>query len=338
MAADPTTLPRNKHFATPQQQQIMKLSALLTAATVLLAAEAEARNLVDRESFVIDAQDSALKKRDPGFHVVDKFDFILKDDSLRLEKRGHHGKEGHKKGHMKTHKSKKAGCHGHMSGTSSPHHHDGVSKKVAASVAYFKNLFWTFLDFTSLYTSPHHDDLLMQTPNNAVTDLTVENPPHGEAPKSGPTLLRTALTMHPEVYNFASYVRDSSLFAGRFNEEDSYSIIFAPTDSALNNLDRKPWEFPSPVTGANEEEDEKVIRANVANFVDSHVSFEKSLTPGNHVTSRNGVVITLAERSESKQSVLAIDKRGRSLVADVVGHYKTGNGEIYIIDNCLIKP
>lgn len=306
----------------------MKLSVSIIPA--LLLAAAEAREFLVADNAFIVGDDSALQlgKRAPRERIINADAFTLEIDNLdtHLDKRGHHGK---KKGHHKCSKSTK-----HK--TTSKPHSDSLPDFVHSTYQQAKKYLWSVF-FPQRDPSLEH--LVMQDGQlEAITDLIVENPEHGEAPKGGPTLLRTALTVHPEIYNFVSYIRDSELFAGRFNHENKYSIVFAPTDAALNNLGSKPWEFPTPVEGSSEEEDQKVIESNIANFISSHVSFEKELSVGTHVTTMNGVVVTLAESKNNYKAVLAIDATGRSIVAEVIGHYLTGNGEIYIIDNCLIKP
>lgn len=310
----------------------MKFSTFSVSVISALIIATEAREfVVGKDSFILRTDDVSkfeLEKRMPRERLISIDDFkVSPDDSLDIhfEKRSRHHSGRH---HRCKHGQKSQ--HHSNAGTSS-----SIAEKVSYTIEHLKDLVWnTLFNFHS--SQQPKDSLVMQ--DGTVTDITEENPAHGEAPKGGPTLLRTALTVHPEIYNFVSYIRDSDLFAGRFNNENDYSIVFAPTDTALNQLDKKPWEFPVTVDGTTEKANEKIIRYNIANFISSHVSRESKLTVGTHVKSFNGVVITLAESKDKKQAVLAIDHEGRSIVADVVAHYMTGNGEIYVIDNCLIKP
>ncbi|CDO53090.1 hypothetical protein DV495_004068 [Geotrichum candidum] len=293
----------------------MKLSATLLVSA--LVASTQAREFViGRDSLQIDSEKPfALEKRQHKF--LDRDAFTVDNDEFSL---------GKVKRAPKPHK-----CGGNRRHRNQPtqKHHDDTSLSDQL-LAYFKSLL-PFSSFTSDTTSaapanPEDQQILMAESNNS------------------PGLLQSSLTQLPEIYTFTGYIRDSQALTSRFNSQDKFSIVFAPTDEALSKLGQKPWEFPTPIPADDnspdsEERDERIIKDNLHTFVSSHVSFaEAPLTVGNHVTTTNGVVVTLAERDEGRLSLLAIDKHGKTLVADIIKVQTVKNGQVFIIDSSLIKP
>ncbi|KAH3667902.1 hypothetical protein WICMUC_005180 [Wickerhamomyces mucosus] len=96
--------------------------------------------------------------------------------------------------------------------------------------------------------------------------------PKGEEPQKGPTLLTSALYINKDVSLYASYVRDDVDISERFNNRDTQTIVFAPTDSSIETLSLKPWQFPTTVDETKSDaEIEQTISSNVKDFVLSHV-------------------------------------------------------------------
>jgi hypothetical protein len=293
----------------------MKLSATLLVSA--LVASTHAREfLIDPDSLKVDSEKPfSLEKRQHKF--LDSDAFTVDNEEFSFEK------------------VKRAPKHHKCGGRMDRHHNQPTQKHHDTSypnqlLAYFKSL----LPFTSLVS------------DTSATPATPEDQQALMAAESinSPGLLQSSLTQHPEIYTFTGYIRDSQALTSRFNSRDKFSIVFAPTDEALFKLGQKPWEFPTPIPADdnnpdNEQRNERIIKENVHTFVSSHVSFaDAPLTVGNHVTTTNGVVVTLAERNEGHLSLLAINKRGKTLVADIIKVETVKNGQVFIIDSSLIKP
>lgn len=141
--------------------------------------------------------------------------------------------------------------------------------------------------------------------------------PEGEEPQKGPTLLTSTISINKDISVFASYVRDNVDVSTRFNSKKLQSIVFAPTDSGIETLPLKPWQFPTAVDETlGEEQVDKIISSNLNDFLFSHVV--------------NGEV-PFATLDEVKKGVLFVSENGKSvkLVNDEGEYYVTAvtNGQ-----------
>lgn len=107
---------------------------------------------------------------------------------------------------------------------------------------------------------------LFQAPDDGV------DTPRGEEPQKGPTLLTSGINVNRDISTFAGYIRDNVAVSQRFNDPNRQTVVFAPSDLALESLQMKPWQFPTPVDDSQtEEEVEAVIQGNVDDFIKSHL-------------------------------------------------------------------
>lgn len=165
-----------------------------------------------------------------------------------------------------------------------------------------------------------------------------------EDPQVGPTLLRTKLAVNQDAHIFASYVRDFASMEKRFNDQDQYSVVMAPSDEAVEKLGAKPWEFPQPIDSSkSEKERDKIAKSNVRSFLNNHLhygdfggqisilgqdepkTFELSTEAGTNI---------LVEPKDDKLKLTTSD----GIVATVYKAEKVDNGAIWILDRALVSP
>lgn len=308
----------------------MKLSATFFVSALLASAHAR-EFVIGLDSLKLDS-DKPLPLEKRQHRVLGSDAFKIDTDSLGFDKAKRSPKP-HKCAGRKQHNTANNRHGDHHNSEPTEQLNKAVSSYTSKLVAYFKSL----LPFSSFITGTA-ETVSIPDSSKDQHSLMAES-------INSPGLLQSSLTQHPEIYTFTGYIRDSHALTSRFNSREQFSVVFAPTDEALSKLSQKPWEFPTPIPAddinspESEERNEHIIQNNVHNFVSSHVSFANApLAVGNHVTTTNGVVVTLAERSEGQFSVLAIDKYGKTLVADVVNIETVENGQVFIIDSSLVKP
>ncbi|ODQ77491.1 hypothetical protein BABINDRAFT_163501 [Babjeviella inositovora NRRL Y-12698] len=88
------------------------------------------------------------------------------------------------------------------------------------------------------------------------------------------SLLTTYINNHPDLSIFSMYVRDVMSIALRIDNPKQSTLIFAPRNSAVEQLSAKPWEFPRKVDENNVSTDQEIdetIASNIASFVESHI-------------------------------------------------------------------
>lgn len=81
-----------------------------------------------------------------------------------------------------------------------------------------------------------------------------------ESPKSGKTFLTTALSRNPSISQFYRYLRSSKCMSSRIENGNKYTIVFAPTNEAIESMEKKPWNFlvdPDTVNFKDLEHDKK---------------------------------------------------------------------------------
>jgi hypothetical protein len=170
--------------------------------------------------------------------------------------------------------------------------------------------------------------------------------PDGENPQDGPTLLTSSISTNKLISVFASYVRDNVEISQKFNSKSSQSIVFAPTDLAIEQLTLKPWQFPTPLEDdtKSEQEVDKIIAANTNDFVLSHivdgtvpVSVSGKHQKGVQLTTANGKAIKLV--NDDGDYYVAATKSGSEEDWIKVEHViNVDNGALLIISKCLTSP
>lgn len=169
--------------------------------------------------------------------------------------------------------------------------------------------------------------------------------PDGEQPQDGPTLLTSTISTHRQISLFASYVRDNIEMSNKFNSKNSLSIVFAPTDLAIQSLDLKPWQFPNPLSSeATEEELDTIISSNTNDFVLSHVIDGevpfKALTDtkkGVQLVTENNKIVKLVN-DNGDYYVAAVNTGFPENWIKVESIVEVDNGVLLIIDQSLSIP
>lgn len=95
-----------------------------------------------------------------------------------------------------------------------------------------------------------------------------------------PIDIASAISARSDLSLFAKYLRELPELYHKCEKIDTLEgasskevLIFAPTNDAMIQLAKKPWQFPEDVDAAkSEEEQDEAIKRNVYNFVESHVA------------------------------------------------------------------
>lgn len=170
--------------------------------------------------------------------------------------------------------------------------------------------------------------------------------PDGEQPQHGPTLLTSSLSIMKDITVFASYVRDNVEIASRFNNKREQSIVFAPTDSAIESLSLKPWQFPTSVDDESnsEKEIDEITKANIDDFITSHVidgtvpfSSLEGAEKGVQFVSKNGKNIKLVN-DNGEYYVTAVTNGKDQQWIKVLSTTNADNGAILVIGTPLSVP
>lgn len=169
--------------------------------------------------------------------------------------------------------------------------------------------------------------------------------PEGEQPQTGPTLLTSSLNIMKDVSVFASYVRDNVEIATRFNNKKEQSIVFAPTDSAVESLSKKPWAFPEDLDEDknSEQEVDKITQSNIDDFVESHII--DGTVPfaslkgdkGVQFVSKNGKNIKLVNDNGDYYVTAVVDGKDQEWIK-VISTTNADNGAILVIGKPLSVP
>lgn len=197
--------------------------------------------------------------------------------------------------------------------------------------------------------------------NNIDSDIDNDNDDNdyeGEYPQSGPTLLYTKINTIPEISYFAKYLRNSKVYRKRFNSTDHFTIIFAPTNQAIQSLNKKPWEFPKNIkkiekemahhkksNHKTEKKLEKLMNCNINSFVNAHIITDVTSVMDlgqlfdmkDHATAVLAAVPSI-DSNESPIYIHTVDTNGNSHLAKTTSQHTTKNGVIFIIDNPLTNP
>ncbi|TID26244.1 hypothetical protein CANINC_002776 [Pichia inconspicua] len=159
--------------------------------------------------------------------------------------------------------------------------------------------------------------------------------------------IATAFAQREDLGLFFRYLRESpELFkkcetgsnVASSSENKKQVLIFAPTNDALINLNKKPWQFPKDINSAKtENEKDLIIQRNILNFVESHfVETEHfntaSISNGVEFTSMNGRKIIL-ENSGSNFKLKQVTSDEWIVVSDIEVF---SNGAILTINKALV--
>lgn len=210
---------------------------------------------------------------------------------------------------------------------------------------------------------PSHDEngeplFHIQNPDTHQQDVLKEydvSPPHvpgsgevkeediatDDGPKKGKALLRTELQVNPDVSIFAGYARDYESMESRFNSKRAFTVVMAPSDSAMAMLHKKPWEFPEEIDSSiPEPEKERIMRKNILWFLLSHLHFgeieESAIIGGKHRFSlRTETDVGLLVDANDDHLIIRTEAGDAIKVTEAI---PVENGVIWILDQTLIVP
>uniref|UniRef100_A0A060T3V0 ARAD1A12276p n=1 Tax=Blastobotrys adeninivorans TaxID=409370 RepID=A0A060T3V0_BLAAD len=171
---------------------------------------------------------------------------------------------------------------------------------------------------------------------------------NSEPPAGNSRLLTTKLAVSQEVSIFSSYLREFEGIQARMDDEKQFSVILAPSDTALASLSSKPWEFPyQPVDSSTESQDASA-RMNIKNFVKHHLHYGEigsmailgvEEPESFELSTEAGGTLLVEPNADESLTITAIDDRlGGPTTAKVVRALQADNGVIWVLDHSLLVP
>lgn len=153
----------------------------------------------------------------------------------------------------------------------------------------------------------------------------------------GAPLLQNLLPQIPTVSIFSGYLRDDEHLLTQMENENSFTILIAPSDNAiahkLNGV--KPWEFPKKVM--YDETDDEVVAYNIDHFLKAHILTElQQVSENNELRSvlLDGREIVVKSDPTTGTYRLKID--GKWLPVTSVS--LADNGIVFVIEDVLSFP
>lgn len=153
----------------------------------------------------------------------------------------------------------------------------------------------------------------------------------------GAPLLQNLLPQILTVSIFAGYLRDDDKLLSQMESENSFTILVAPSDSAMSKkLDGvKPWEFPKQVL--NDETDDEVVAYNIDHFLKAHI-----LTQLGGISDNNELKSVLLD---GREIVVKTDPATGTYRLKIDGEWKSissaslaDNGIVFVIEDVLSLP
>ncbi|GMM28314.1 hypothetical protein DAMA08_010300 [Martiniozyma asiatica (nom. inval.)] len=155
--------------------------------------------------------------------------------------------------------------------------------------------------------------------------------------------LASALTIREDVSLFASYLRDTSLYAKCATSDDEMNsaskdqlLVFAPSNNAIYALSKKPWETPIDVSSIEDSlEIDAAVQSNIKNFVESHIVQAKEVE--GVIGKKEAVLKTVNGNSlifKSSGSSWLVNGNGKWVTVEKVEILS--NGALLTLDEALI--
>lgn len=155
--------------------------------------------------------------------------------------------------------------------------------------------------------------------------------------------LASALTIREDVSLFASYLRDTSLYAKCATSDDEMNsaskdqlLVFAPSNNAIYALSKKPWETPIDVSSIEDSlEIDAAVQSNIKNFVESHIVQAKEVE--GVIGKKEAVLKTVNGNSlifKSSGSSWLVNGNGKWITVEKVEILS--NGALLTLDEALI--
>lgn len=150
-------------------------------------------------------------------------------------------------------------------------------------------------------------------------------------------LLQNLLPQILSVSIFAGYLRDDEQLLSQVESEESFTILVAPSDSAmskkLNGV--KPWEYPKQIQ--NDETDDKVVAYNIDHFLKAHISTKLGgISQDNELKSvlLDGREIVVKTDPNTGTYRLKIENEWKNIASVSLAD----NGILFVIDDVLSLP
>lgn len=148
-------------------------------------------------------------------------------------------------------------------------------------------------------------------------------------------LLQSLLPQVPALSIFSRYLRDDRVLGKRIDEQDAFTLLFAPSDEAIAKYSArtglKPWEYPKDVS---HDDTDEAANYNINYFLRAHMLTEHAQF-GDH----NGLSTVLLDgkkvrltRDEATDSyTVAVDNK----VLPVAMVLLAGNGVVFVLGTVL---
>jgi len=172
----------------------------------------------------------------------------------------------------------------------------------------------------------------------AIMDPGIQLPQQGEEPPStdppnGDVILSDVIGNQRSINTFASFTRGASSVSTRLNSATLNTTVLAPSNSALSDLPRKPWEDPEDYAKLGDaaydgQSGEDRAHRNLRRFTEAHVVFASPWKEGEKAERMSG-----GELWWEKRDGKAFVQPGDVEVERVVS--KVANGEVWVLKGVL---
>lgn len=160
--------------------------------------------------------------------------------------------------------------------------------------------------------------------------------------------IATALVTKSELGLFAKYLRDSPSLYRKCEtvttegeatpKPNARVIIFAPSNDAITQLPKKPWQFPEDIANAkSEDEQDTMIERNIADFVESHFVETEDAMPS--LDSKSAEFKTFNNKEIVLRNVdgdFKVKMKDSEIWVNVVDVEILSNGALLTIDHTLV--
>ncbi|KAK9453863.1 hypothetical protein V1511DRAFT_45433 [Dipodascopsis uninucleata] len=150
-------------------------------------------------------------------------------------------------------------------------------------------------------------------------------------------LMTDALGVDRDISIFAGLVRQVESLMYRLQDRDAETMVLAPSNHAMQNLPRKPWESADQSESGDPMEDERRAMANIEKFVLSHVVYGQGLEKPGEKKKCGAGISDIWYNEDHGEKVVVSSKKHADVSALVVKSQDTGNGIVWTIDGALIE-
>ncbi|KAM0722324.1 hypothetical protein Q7P37_001765 [Cladosporium fusiforme] len=184
--------------------------------------------------------------------------------------------------------------------------------------------------FSNRLTGHHEQQAIM---NPGIQMPKQDDEPPSTAPPNGEVILSDVIGNQRSINTFASFTRDTSTVTSRLGSASLNTTVLAPSNSALSDLPRKPWEDPEDYAKMGEQaydgkSGEDRAHRNLRRFTEAHVVFASPWKEGEKVERMSGGQLWW-EMRDGKAFVQPGDVEVERVVS------KVANGEVWVLKGVL---